>query len=261
MAVAELIRDSWLVFLRTIRPVLRSRTMLLTGMLQPLLYLVLFGPLVAGLGGPTAAGGPVSGLPSSAGWQWFAAGLLVQLALFGTAYAGFGLIPDLRSGVHERLRATPVRRSALLLGRVARDVVLLIVQAALLLAVATAFGLRAPLPGVLAAVGLLALLGTAVAAVSYALAALLRNEYTFAPVLASATVPLMLLSGVLLPMSLAPRWLRALAWVNPLSHVVDAQRALVAGGPANAVVAGGFGVAVVGCAAALAWAVRRIDKS
>lgn len=213
----RLARETWLVFVRSIRPMLRSPVTVLFGAFQPLLYLALFGPL---LGQVAAPGGTSS-------WQWFVPGLLIQLTLFGTAYAGFDLIPELRSGAQERLRVTPASRVALLLGRVAKNVVVLLVQAALLVAVAVAFGFRAPLGAVLLALLLLACVGVAIGSLSYAAATYLRHEYAFAPVLSSTTVPLMLLSGVLLPMTVGPRWLYDLSLADPLSHVVGAERAIV----------------------------------
>jgi ABC-type multidrug transport system permease subunit len=135
------------VFVRSVRPTLHNPVVIVIGLAQPMLYLLLFGPLLRGVAG------------SGSSWQWFVPGVMVQMALFGTAYAGFGLIPEIRPGALERLRVTPVRRTALLLGGVLRDVVLLVVQCGLI----------------------------------------------------------------------APRWLRMLAAVNPLSHVVDAERAIMAG--------------------------------
>lgn len=209
-------RDTWLVFVRSIRPMLHSPASVLFGVFQPLLYLALFGPLLGHVAGPAGA----------SSWQWFVPGLLVQLTLFGTAYAGFDLIPELRSGAQERLRVTPASRVALLLGRVAKNVVVLLVQAVLLVAVALAFGFRAPVAAVLLALLLLAGIGVAIGSLSYAVATYLRHEYAFAPALSSTVVPLMLLSGVLLPMTVGPRWLYDLSRVNPLSHVVDAERAI-----------------------------------
>lgn len=210
-------RDTWLVFVRSIRPMLRSPSSILFGAFQPLLYLALFGPLLRDVAGPGGA----------SSWQWFVPGMLVQLTLFGTAYAGFDLIPELRSGAQERLRVTPASRAALLLGRVGKNVVVLLVQAVLLIALALAFGFRAPLAAVLLALLLLTGVGVAIGALSYAVATYLRHEYAFAPALSSTVVPLMLLSGVLLPMSVGPRWLYDLSRVNPLSYVVDAERAVV----------------------------------
>ena len=61
-------------------------------------------------------------------------GLLVLLAIFGGLFQGFGLIAELRAGVIERSRVTPVSRLALLLGRSLRDVVSLLVQAVIITA-------------------------------------------------------------------------------------------------------------------------------
>lgn len=210
-------RDTGLMFLRSIRPTLRNPLVIIFGLSQPLIYLVLFGPLLRDV-----AGGGSS-------WQWFVPGIMVQMALFGTSYAGFALIPEIRSGALERLRVTPVSRAALLLGRVLRDVVLLVIQCALLAAASTIFGFRVPIGPLLLGLVLIAMVGVGVGAASYALALKLRQEYAFAPVLTSTVMPLMLLSGVLLPMSLAPTWLHDVAIVNPLSHIVDAERAIVAG--------------------------------
>jgi ABC-2 type transport system permease protein len=197
-------RQTWLVFVRSIQPTLRNPKSVLIGMSMSLLYLVLFGPLLHSFG---AAGNT---------WEWFVPGMMAQTALFGTAYAGFALIPEIRSG-------------ALLLGRVAGDVLRLVIQALLLALLATAFGFRVGVGPLLLGLVLLAVLGVAIGAASYALALKLRQEYAFAPVLSMSVMPLMLLSGVLLPMSIAPPWLYGLSRANPVSYVVDAERAMVAG--------------------------------
>ena len=213
-----MIRDIGLVFLRSIRPTLHKPTVIIVGLLQPLLYLVLFGPLLRGLS--TGDGNS---------WQWFVPGIMVQMALFGTAYAGFALLPELRSGAWERQRVTPLSRTALLLGRVLRDVAMLLIQSLLLALCSLIFGFRVGIGPLLLGLVLLALLGVAIGSASYALAMKTRQEYVFAPILAMTVLPAMLLSGVLLPMNLAPRWLYVISRINPLTHVVDGERAIVAG--------------------------------
>lgn len=116
-----------------------------------------------------------------------------------------------------------------MLGRVLRDVVVLFVQSALLVLTATAFGLRAPMGGIVLGLALVALLGAAFSSASYAAALTLKSEDALAPLLNGLAVPVLLLSGILLPMSLAPGWLRAIADANPLKHVVDGLRALFLG--------------------------------
>jgi ABC-2 type transport system permease protein len=107
--------------------------------------------------------------------------------------------------------------------------VLLLVQAAIMIALSIPFGLRLEPAGIALSFGLLALLGLVMAPLSYAAALALRSEDAFAPLIQGVTFPLLLLSGILLPMSLAPDWLRFLSTINPLTHAVDAVRALFNG--------------------------------
>lgn len=218
----RLLRDTRLIFLRYARQRVRSKVGVVFGLTQPLLYLVLFGPLLGRIGGVQGAGGGNT-------WRAFVPGILVQLALFGAGFVGFGLIADLRSGVVERLRVTPVSRLALLLGRVLCDTLLLVVQAVMLVAASVVLGLRAPLPGIVVGLVFVALLALSIASLSYVLAMVARVEDAFAPLLSTVTLPLMLLSGIILPMSMAPGWLDAVSRFTPFRYVVDAARAAFRG--------------------------------
>ncbi|MFI7276493.1 ABC transporter permease [Streptomyces sp. NPDC049879] len=208
-----------IVFGRYLRQTLRSRISVIFGVVQPLLFLVFFGPLLRDV--------PLGGAGDS--WQTLVPGLLVQLGLFSAAFAGIGVIIEKQLGVIERMRVTPVRRSALLFGRVLRDVVQLLVQSLLIVLLGTAFGLRAPVAGVLVAFAFVALLGASLASLSYAFAMRVRTAQEFAPVVNSLNMPAMLLSGILLPMSLAPGWLDAISHFVPFRYVVEAIRAAFVG--------------------------------
>jgi len=151
-------------------------------------------------------------------------------------------------------------RLALLAGRVLRDVVVLLVQSLVLLAAAYAFGLRAPIGGVLLAVLLVGAVGAAFAAGSYAVALLTGTEEGMASVTNSLAVPLLLLSGILLPMTLAPEWLRTVANVNPVKHIVDALRALFHGHVATGTVGIGLLVGGVLIVLGLAFGTRTFQR-
>ena len=217
------LRDTWIIFSRSMRLSLRNPIWVVIGLLQPILYLVLFGPLLKSVVASTP------GLPKGDAWQIFVPGLLVQLGIFGAAFVGFGLIAEYRAGVIERQRVSPASRIALLAGRVLRDVVVLLVQAIMLTVVAIPFGLRATVGGVILAIVVVACLGAAFASLSYAAALRLKSEDALAPLFNGLAVPLLLLSGILLPMSLAPAWLRGVSDVNPLKHVVDGVRVFFTG--------------------------------
>jgi ABC-2 type transport system permease protein len=212
------VHDISVVFRSELGLALRNRISLAIGLIQPFLYLLLFGPLLT------------QALPAGQNpWLFFVPGLLLQLGLFGTGFAGFNLIPDIRSGFVERLRVAPISRLAILLGRVLKDAVVLVLQAVPLLLAGYALGMAANPLGVLASVALVLVTGIGLASLSYLLALALPNEYLFAPAVNSLAIPLLLLSGVLLPTDHGPVWLDRLAHLNPLRYIVDAVRALFAG--------------------------------
>jgi ABC-2 type transport system permease protein len=246
-------RDTWLIFRRAMTQSLRNPAWVVIGLSQPMLYLALFVPLLSSL-----VGAP--GFPPGDEWQIMVPALLVQLALFGTAFVGFSLIAEYRSGVIERMRVTPVSRAALLLGRSLRDVVLLTVQGGLLMALAVPFGLRTPLGGALLSLALVAVLGLAMSAASYGLALRLKSEDAFAPVQSSIIVPVLLLSGILLPMSLAPLWLYIVSRFNPFVYVVDATRAAFVGDVSGTTVLPGVLAAVGLSIVAVSFGVRTFQR-
>jgi ABC-2 type transport system permease protein len=240
------LRDTWIIFSRSMRLSLRNPIWVVIGLSQPILYLVLFGPLLKAVVAATP------GLPPGDEWQIFVPGLLVQLGIFGAAFVGFGLIAEWRAGVIERQRVSPASRIALLTGRVLRDVVVLLIQAILLTLVAIPFGLRAPVGGVILAIIVVAGLGAAFASLSYAAALRLKSEDALAPLFNGLAIPLLLLSGILLPMSIAPTWLQDISDVNPLKHVVDGVRVYFTGDTGSS--AGIWGlIATVGLMIVGAW--------
>jgi ABC-2 type transport system permease protein len=250
------IHDTWFIFRRQVRLVLRNPAFLTIGLLQPILYLVLFGPLLANLPAGSLSGG--SGTSGTAdAYRFFVPGLLIQLALFGSTFVGFAIISDWRSGVIERYRVTPVSRVAILAGRVLRDVAMLIIQSIVLILAGLAFGLRAPLPAVLMGFVYIVLVAIGLASVSYAVALTLKSEDAFAPLINSIIVPLVLLSGIMLPLNLGPGWLQGIARISPFRYIIDAMREAYAGHYFDTIVVEGLAVAV-GLAAVLMWLGSRV---
>ncbi|MFF3290606.1 ABC transporter permease [Streptomyces sp. NPDC003023] len=230
----EFLSDTALIFGRYARQTLRSRFQIFFGTLMPLLYLLFFGPLLTDL--------TLSSRGDS--WQVLVPGLLLQLGLFGASFAGFAVIIEKNHGVVERMRVTPVSRLALLLGRVLRDAALFVFQAVLLVLAALVMGLRAPPAGLLIGFAFVALLTVSLASLSYALALKVRTPQEFGPAINALAMPSMLLSGLMLPMTLAPGWLDALSHLMPFRYLVDAVRDAYVGEYATAAMLYGVLVAV-----------------
>lgn len=213
-------RDSFIVFRRQIRMNLRNPAWVIIGALQPILYLLLFGPLLKPL---------VAQFGATNAYTFLVPGLLVQLGMFGAFFAGFGLIAEWREGVVEAERVTPASRTALLMGRLMRDLVQLLVQALILIGLGTAMGMRPSWGGVVAGVGITVLVGGACAAASNALALTTKSEDVMAPVINMVMMPVLLLSGIMLPMTLGPAWLERLSDFMPFRWIVDGVRSSFAG--------------------------------
>jgi ABC-2 type transport system permease protein len=218
----KILRDTWLVFGRYWGLFIHNPVWVVIGVVQPLLYLILFAPLLSSIA-------KTPGFPTGGAYNVFVPGLLVQLGMFGAAGVGFSLIAELRMGVIERLRVTPVSRVSLLLGRALRDILSIVIQSLILIVLALPFGLSINPIGVAVVLALIALIGLLTASIAYAAALWLRSEDSYAPLIFTSSLPILLLSGVLLPLGLAPQWLRSIAAVNPLSYAVDAARAVFLG--------------------------------
>ncbi len=248
------IRDTWLIFERSIVLSLRNPVWVIMGIMQPILYLLLFGPLLTNIA-------KMPGFPPGGAFNVFVPGLLVMTALFSSAFVGFGLCDEMREGVVERMTVTPMSRVAMLVGRSMRDVVLLLGQGLILVGLAVPFGLEINLGGVAIAFAMLALIGFMMSPVSYTLALVLKSEDALAPVVNGLALPLLLLSGVMLPMSLAPDWLQTLAKINPLYHAVAAIRALFNASFGDSEILVGLVVLVVLAVATVAMGARSFARS
>ncbi len=214
--------DASVVFSRSLLLALQNPVWIIISLMQPILYLTLFGPVLEAVS-------HAPGFPPGDSWRVFVPGLLVQLGIFGAAFVGFGMIAEWRAGVIERMLVAPMRPTALLGGLVARDVLVVTLQGALLTGLSFLFGLRISPEAFLVALLLIALLAASFASLSYGAALLVKNENALAPMVNSLALPILLLSGILLPMSLAPEWLQVVSDFNPIKHVVNGLRAAFRG--------------------------------
>jgi len=242
----KLVRDTWLLFHRYTVQMLRNPVWLFVGFSTPLLYLVLFTPLLKHFSGPGATSGTVIDV--------FLPGILALLAFASGMSSGFGTIFELQAGVIERFRVTPASRLSILMGPLLSGMLMMFVFDAVVVAAATGFGFSLDWGGLAVLVLLLGVLMVTMSAFSVATALVTKEISSFAAIVNGLNLPLLLLAGVLLPISFGPTWMRVLAHFNPLYYAVEGARALCAGAYGNPAVWQAFCVLVPLCVVVVAWA-------
>jgi ABC-2 type transport system permease protein len=250
----KLFTDIGLLYKRKLLELLRNPPFIFMGISTPILYLALFSPLLKNF-----AGAP--GFPSGNIMNTFVPGMMILTAFYNGLFAGWGVIDELRNGVIERFRVSPCSRFALLAGPVLRDLVSVVIQNAFFILIALPFGFTFNPLGMLLLFALFSLLLIVSSTLANALGLITKSEDKLAPIIQGITLPITLLSGMLLPMELAPSWLRIVAHFNPLYYVVNAARELVAGHIATPIVAQAFGVMIVLTIITLRWGTNLFRKA
>ena len=251
----KFLNDTKLIYIRSLTVTIRNPVFVIFGLFNPLCYLFLFAPLLKSLT-------HVPGFPPGGSLTMFVPGVLIMIALSSSFFVGFGLLDDMRAGVLERFKVTPLSRASILVGMVLRDVTVILLQSLLLLFLAFLFfGLRMNLVGSLATLLLVGMIGAAITSFSYSLAVALGNEDALAATVNFFFIPLQLLSGSTLPLSLAPSWLQWLAFMNPLAHAVNAARVLCVGNFFTTIVLMGFGAVILLAGGLITWGVLSFNKT
>jgi ABC-2 type transport system permease protein len=251
----KLARDTWLIFQRQMLLTRRTPVANAIGLAQPITYLVLFAPILK-------LALSSEGVASYAqAFRVYVPGLLTVMAVIGGMAGGFSLLADIRSGIIDRGRVTPMSRLALVLGRVLRDVTKVLMDAALITVLALPFGLRVGLGGLALAFVLLAILALMSVSFGYALAMWVRNEGTLGQVILTLANPIMLLAGVLLPLTLAPLWMVRIARWNPFYWATNGMRALYAGQIGAFPVRVSLVILVGLMAVTMTWSVRMLARA
>jgi ABC-2 type transport system permease protein len=196
---------------------------ILTRSVQPLLWLFIFG---TALGHTRAL--TLGHLEYRA---YLAPGVMAQAAMFIAIFFGLAVIWERDVGQLQRLLATPLPRTAIVLGKAVGACVRALVQALLLLAVIAVarIGVRWSVDGVLGTLALL-MLGTAgFACMSMLLAAAVKERERFMGIGQLIMMPLFFASSALYPLAVMPGWLHAIARVNPLTYEVQGLRQMLVG--------------------------------
>jgi oleandomycin transport system permease protein len=208
---------------RGIVKTIHSPEALLDVTLQPVIFLLLF---------VYVFGGAISG--NTADYLQLALpGVLVQTIVFASAGTGVGLAEDLQTGIFDRFRSLPIARSAPLIGAIAADLVRYLTSGLIMIAIGFALGFRVtttPL-ALVATFGLVMVFAFALCWVFTALAMVVGQPRSVQGLGALVMLPLTFGSNAFVPADTLPGWLRGFVDINPVTHVVDAARGLLTGGP------------------------------
>lgn len=247
----NILKDILLLFMRHLKKSMRSPVWLIMGLMQPVLYLVLYMPLLKNMGN--------AAMPTGEVVRIFVPGMLVIMAM-GMLFAGFSFIDEIRQGLIARWLVTPTTRVGIIMSLVCSQVLILFLQSSILLIIALFLGLHVPALGILLTVVLILLIGIAMSCFSYAISISVKDEGVLASITQTFFLPLMLLSGIMLPISFAPTWIQKAALFNPFYYAVEASRSLFAGSYDASIVLKGFLIVIPFTLFSIWLAVRALNK-
>jgi len=252
--VLKVLRDTWLIYQQEAGLMVRNPIMVAFSLAQPITYLIFFAPFLR------AAMANQGAVTYADAYRIYVPGLFVATGLFGGLFAGFGLLSALRAGIIDRCRVTPISRTGLLLGRALMHVSLIMVQSVIITIAALPFGLRVAPGNLLIAYVLLAMMVLLSVSISYDVALLVRNENSLGVLVNTFGQPVSLLAGVLIPLVLAPLWVRDVALWNPFAWATNGMRALFDGRIGDHVVWQGALIVSALAVASVVWSSRLFNR-
>jgi ABC-2 type transport system permease protein len=219
---ARFLVHSGYLTVRSVRSLLRQPTFAVMTLIQPIIWLLLFGQLfrnVIHIPGFTTASGNYL--------EFITPGVVVMTALFSSGWAGTIYIQDMERGVMDRLLASPVSRGAMIVGTVAYQSLTTIAQTVVIFVIAYASGARFPGGAAGIPITFLAacLISVVIASFSDAIALLLRQQEALIGISQAIILPLQFLSSAIMDTRVAPAWVRDVARFNPVDWAATASRA------------------------------------
>ena len=212
------LRQTWQVYLRWLRVLMRQPAFLLITVVQPIVWLLLFGALFKA----------VADIPGFHGTyiNFLTPGVVIMLAVFSAGWSGMGFVEDIQGGVMNRMLASPVWRGALNAGSVAYSAFAMVLQALLVIGLALILGadFKGGVGGVVAMLVVAALLAATVASLSNAVGLIGRQRETVIGAVSFVQLPLTFLSTGMMQKSLLPHWMQTVSEFNPVNWAVVAAR-------------------------------------
>lgn len=217
----EYLLQSWAVAAAEVQKLIHDPLELITRAVQPVLWLMLFGEVMARVRGIAPGNLPYI--------DYLAAGILAQSALFVAIFYGISAIWERDLGVLQRYLSSPAPRSALVLGKAVSAGVRALSQAVIVYVLAIVLGVGLSFnPLDMLGVAAVIVIGSALfSTLSLIIACIVKTRERFMGIGQVMTMPIFFASNAIYPLSLMPDWLKAVAHVNPLTYQVDALRSLM----------------------------------
>ena len=203
---------------REVRVYLRERSRVLSSIVSPILWLVVYG---GGLGSQIS----VSGLSYQA---YIYPGIIVMALIFSSVFYGASIVWDKKVDFLKEVLVAPVRRSTAFLGKVAGGATDGLIQASIILLLSPFFGVTVGLNLVLVYMYMIILL-VGLVSIGLIIGSFMESSEGFSLIGGFIIFPLFFLSGALFPLTNLPDWLLTLTLANPLTYGVDAMRGLMLG--------------------------------
>jgi ABC-2 type transport system permease protein len=209
--VMELLRQPWWIFVNLV---------------QPVIWLLLFGALFQTVT-------DIPGFGSEDYIQFLAPGVVMMTAFFTSGWSGMPMIEDLERGVVDRFLVSPVRRTSLITGRLVQAALQIVLQTVIIvgLAIATGADFSNGVGGVVVLMGIAILLGGSFGALSNGLALLSRREETLIALMQFLMLPLSFVSVTFMQKDLMPDWMQTASGFNPVNWAVEAGREALTASP------------------------------
>ncbi len=232
-----LLSDTSHLFVRSLKKLLRNPILLFFSLFQPVIFILLFTQLFGRFA-------QLPGFPASNYTVFAVAGIVLQNGFSSAFQSGTSMVDDLRSGFLVKMLATPVSRTAILLGRISTDIFRVVVQSSIILFLAYLLG-ASPITGFLGYLLILftiAFFGLAWSGISLSIGLKTRSAETVFGIAGTLTFPLLFMSTALAPAAFLPAWMKTVSQYNPISITVDAIRALMISGYDAGPILTAFGV-------------------
>lgn len=219
----SLASDTYFLFIRALKKVVRNPILLFFSLLQPIIFLVLFTQLFSKF-----VGAPGLFPPGISYLEYATPGILLQNGFSSALQSGTSIVDELNSGMLEKMLVTPVNRSAILLGRLLSDAFRVVVQSSIILILAYILGFNAATGagGIVLILLIIAFFGLAWSGISLAIGLRTRSAETVFGIGGFLTFPLLFMSTSLVPLRAMPDWIASVSNLNPISYAVNAVRGL-----------------------------------